>query len=56
VGDLLLELAAEQGVMLLCVTHSAELASRFPQRYQLKTGRLETVPTGMSGTGVSLSS
>jgi len=41
VGDLLLELARERGVMLLCVTHSSELAGRFPKRYGLRGGRLE---------------
>ncbi|MGC1276344.1 MAG: ABC transporter ATP-binding protein [Planctomycetaceae bacterium] len=40
VGDLLLELARENGVMLLCVTHSPDLASRFPKRYQLRDGAL----------------
>ncbi|MBX3443015.1 MAG: ABC transporter ATP-binding protein [Planctomyces sp.] len=41
VGALLLELSAEQGTMLLCVTHSQELAGRFPRRYELTDGRLE---------------
>ena len=40
VGDLLLELASEHNAMLLCVTHSPELATRFPKRYQLKQGAL----------------
>lgn len=40
VGDLLLELAAEQQTMLLCVTHSVELAQRFPQHFQLEAGKL----------------
>lgn len=40
VGDLLLELAREHGVMLLCVTHSLDLATRFPKRYSLKNGKL----------------
>lgn len=40
VGTLLLDLAREQGVMLICVTHSQELASRFPRRYELKEGLL----------------
>ena len=51
IGDLLLELAGEQGTMLLCVTHSQEMAARFPHHYQLEEGRLvlasrqtETVP------------
>ena len=38
VGNLLLELAQDRGVMLLCVTHSAELAARFPKHYQLHAG------------------
>lgn len=40
VGDLLLELARERGTMLLCVTHSLDLAARFPKRYQLRDGTL----------------
>jgi lipoprotein-releasing system ATP-binding protein len=40
VGTLLLEVAAEQQAMLVCVTHSAELAARFPRRYELQDGRL----------------
>ncbi|MBA3312422.1 MAG: ABC transporter ATP-binding protein [Planctomycetota bacterium] len=40
VGDLLLELASEHDAMLLCVTHSPELASRFPKRFDLKEGTL----------------
>ena len=43
VGDLLLELAREQSVMLLCVTHSLELAGRFSRRFQLKDGQLADV-------------
>lgn len=41
VGSLLLEIAAEQQTMLICVTHSLELAGRFPRRYELVGGRLE---------------
>jgi len=40
IGSLLLELNREQQTMLVCVTHSAELASRFPRRMNLKEGRL----------------
>lgn len=40
IGSLLLEIAAEQNTLLLCVTHSQELASRFPDRQQLKDGKL----------------
>ena len=42
-GELLLELAREQRVILLCVTHSSELASRFPRRYELVDGQLAEV-------------
>lgn len=41
VGDLLLELSREQNVLLICVTHSTELAGRFPQHMELRNGRLE---------------
>ena len=41
VGDLLLELSREQNVLLICVTHSTELASRFQQHMELRDGRLE---------------
>jgi lipoprotein-releasing system ATP-binding protein len=41
VGDLLLELSREQNVLLICVTHSTELANRFPQHMELRDGRLE---------------
>jgi lipoprotein-releasing system ATP-binding protein len=40
VGDLLLKLASEHNTMLLCVTHSPELAARFRKRYELKEGTL----------------
>jgi lipoprotein-releasing system ATP-binding protein len=43
VGDLLLELSREQNVLLICVTHSTELADRFPQHMELRDGRLEPV-------------
>ncbi len=43
IGGLLLELAAEQRVMLLCVTHSTELADRFPRRYELMDGSLKNI-------------
>lgn len=38
VGSLLLEVAAENETALLCVTHSDELASRFPHTIQLNDG------------------
>jgi lipoprotein-releasing system ATP-binding protein len=41
IGDLLLELSREQNVLLICVTHSMELAGRFPQHMELRDGRLE---------------
>ncbi len=40
VGSLLLEIAAEQNTLLICVTHSQELAGRFPDRRELKDGQL----------------
>jgi len=43
VADLLLELQAAQNTILLVVTHSTELASRFPQRYELVDRRLQRV-------------
>jgi lipoprotein-releasing system ATP-binding protein len=38
VGTLLLEVAAENDTALLCVTHSDELAARFPHTIQLHQG------------------
>jgi lipoprotein-releasing system ATP-binding protein len=43
VGSLLLDLARDQGCMLITVTHSAELASRFPRHMELRDGRLADV-------------
>ena len=40
IGTLLLEVAAEQQTMLVCVTHSLDLAARFPRRYELSDGKL----------------
>jgi len=40
VGSLLFELSAEQNVLLVCVTHNLELASRFPRQLKLHEGRL----------------
>lgn len=45
IGTLLLEVAAEQGAILLCVTHSLELAARFPRRYELQAGKLISTAT-----------
>ena len=41
VGSLLLELGKEQNTMLICVTHSGELAERFPRHMRLRDGKLE---------------
>jgi len=38
--DLLLELNADMGTTLVVVTHSGELAARFPRRLELAQGRL----------------
>lgn len=43
VADLLLRLHREEGSVLVVVTHSAELASRFPIRLELRNRRLERV-------------
>ena len=40
VGSLLLDLNREQNTLLICVTHSAELAERFPRHCELKDGKL----------------
>lgn len=40
VGTLILELAREQNAVLIAVTHSTELAARFPRRAELVDGRL----------------
>lgn len=41
VGTLLLELNREFNTLLVCVTHSAELANRFPKHCELRDGKLE---------------
>jgi lipoprotein-releasing system ATP-binding protein len=41
VGALLLELGREEERILLAVTHSLDLASRFPRRFELDGGRLQ---------------
>ncbi len=43
VASLLLELHREQQTILIVVTHSAELAARFPVRYELIERKLKTV-------------
>jgi lipoprotein-releasing system ATP-binding protein len=40
VGGLLLDLNREQQTILICVTHSHELAQRFPRRCELRDGKL----------------
>ncbi len=42
VASLLLELHRQQETILLVVTHSAELAARFPTRYELTDGNLKS--------------
>jgi lipoprotein-releasing system ATP-binding protein len=44
VGELLLELHREENTILVLVTHSIELARRFPRRAELLDGRLEFQP------------
>ena len=46
VGSLLLELAEEQQAVLICVTHSLELARRFPRRCELVEGQLVDLEDG----------
>ena len=41
IGDLFLELHEEQKNILVVVTHSMELAGRFPQRYEFRAGQLQ---------------
>ena len=41
VGSLLLELNREFNTLLVCVTHSTELADRFPKHCELRDGKLE---------------
>ncbi|HEX6042889.1 MAG TPA: ABC transporter ATP-binding protein [Pyrinomonadaceae bacterium] len=43
VADLLLDVHRQTDAILIVVTHSAELAARFPLRFELKNQRLETV-------------
>ncbi len=43
VADLLLDIHRESETILVVVTHSSELAARFPQRFELKNQRLEAV-------------
>ncbi len=50
VGSLLLEIANEQQTMLICVTHSHELAGRFPRHLELSDGKLVDA-TSLSPSG-----
>lgn len=43
IGGLLLELSRDTGSVLICVTHSADLAARFPRRAELRDGRLTSL-------------
>jgi lipoprotein-releasing system ATP-binding protein len=43
VADLLLDIHQESETILIVVTHSSELAARFPQRFELKNQHLEAV-------------
>ncbi len=45
VGSLMLELSEREQAILICVTHSLDLASRFPQQRVLKHGALHPVTT-----------
>ncbi len=40
IGSLLLELSQEQNTLSICVTHSTELAARFPKHLELRDGKL----------------
>lgn len=46
IGTLLLEMATEHEAALVCVTHSDELASRFPRVIQLRDGVVRAVEDG----------
>jgi lipoprotein-releasing system ATP-binding protein len=43
VADLLLDIHRQSETILMVVTHSSELAARFPQRFELKNQHLEAV-------------
>ena len=46
VGQLLLELQQSEGTMLIVVTHSLELASRFDRQVELDAGKIKPVAGG----------
>jgi len=41
IGSLLLDLSREEQTVLICVTHSQELAARFPRHVELRNGQLQ---------------
>lgn len=43
IGELLLSLAHEQQAILICVTHSRDLANRFSRRFELVDGQLQSL-------------
>ncbi len=43
IGSLLLELSRDVGSVLICVTHSADLATRFPRQAELRDGVLTPI-------------
>lgn len=43
IGSTLLELSGQEQVMLVVVTHSSDLAARFPQRKELVEGKLQDI-------------
>ena len=45
IATLLLDLYREENVLLIAVTHSVELAARFPRRAELVDGKLEFATT-----------
>lgn len=49
VATLLLELHQKQETILIVVTHSAELAARFPQKYKFVGKNLLSVPPAVAG-------
>ena len=51
VGSLLLDLNREQNTLLICVTHSVELAGRFLRHSELKDGRLVDTKTRYTSRG-----
>lgn len=50
IGRLLLEITAEQSAMLICVTHSRDLAETFPRELRLRGGQLVEDSAPASGS------